>query len=133
MTQFDITMRNELMKLVKETEPKDCDKNSEEYKTMLAVENYIFSTLDLLVISPPSKNFMKDIMNTLLSLGCDLIAKYPNENVCIIVCLRFMKAIIEAFEEFIKMWYDLLASKMCNNSTQYTQICTTNTTANEKI
>lgn len=95
------TDREELVELIKSTEPKDIDRNSDEYHLMLAVQNYCLATIDLLAFSDLTKEIVLMCSNALADLGFLLATKYK-ENKCIIHSLKLILSLLDSFKGLLK-------------------------------
>lgn len=99
------TDREELVESIKSTEPKDIDRNSDEYHLMLAVQNYCLATLDLLAFSDLTKEIVLMCSNSLADLGFLLATKYK-ENKCIIHGLKLILSLLDSFKGLLKyLWF----------------------------
>ena len=95
------TDRQKLVDLIKSSEPKDIDRNSDEYHLMLAVQNYCLATLDLLAFHNPTKEIVLTCSNALADLGFSLATNYE-ENKCIIHSLKLILSLLDSFKGLLK-------------------------------
>lgn len=97
--------REKLIKEIKSSEPKDIDRNSNEYHLMLAVQNYCLATLDLLVFYDVRKEIVLTCSKALADLGLSLTTNYK-ENKCIIHSLKLILSLLDSFKELSKyLWF----------------------------